>query len=112
MLHRDFDMESANAVVDAVNSAVSTISDLKSEQAKFEDKIREFQIALYTAKTQAEIDNYNSWIAYYQYISDALQEIIEKREIADRRNNIKRVVIFGGAIAVALFFSYSAYKKK
>lgn len=106
-----FDAESAVELVNSISQVASSIAEISAQKASYEQKVLEYKTALETARTQAQVDQYNQRIAYYQYVADALDEIIDAKKAINRRNNIKRVVIFGGAIAVSLWLAYSSYKK-
>lgn len=107
-----FDLESANNAVNAIADAFTSIADIKAQQEQYDAMVEKYKYELQLAKTQADITKINSYITYYQYISDSLQDMIEMKEKTDRNNNIKRVAIFGGAIAVALLLVGLAYKNK
>lgn len=101
----------AQLAVKAVDEVMGTIAECKKAKAEYEDLVRQHKAYLQQCRTQEEIAKMQSWIDYYQTIVDLLDEVIEKREKADKKNNTKRVLIFGGAISVAVLLTYLAVKR-
>lgn len=110
-LYGDFDVNSANQIVSSIDSTMSSVLEIRQAQEEYKEKLRENKLAKENARTQREIDAYQSWIDYYQYITDELDKLIKEKKEINRANNIKRVLIFGGAIAVSLLLVASAYKR-
>lgn len=103
--------KSAQAVVDSICDVATTITEIKQAQNEYEAKVAEYKLKLSNARTQEEIEILQSWIDYYSTIAETLEYVADAKTTADRRTNIKRFVIFGCAISVALYLSVVAYKK-
>ena len=101
----------ASQAVQAMDAVMTTIAEVKSAKANYEDLVRQHKAYLQQCRSQEEIAKMQSWIDYYQTIVDLLDEVIEKREKIDKKNNTKRVLIFGGAISVAVLLTYLAVKR-
>lgn len=113
-LFKDTDATEADYISQIISSSVditTNIMSVRTQKYELEARINEIREKRTQAVTEAIKKRYDEEIAYCEYVESILDELQYKLEQLQKKQQRKRIIIYGGCALIALFTIAVAYKK-
>lgn len=104
-LYSGADASQANiysAIIDSAATITSNIMSVKAKKLEMQAAIDEIKAKQQQALTDAMVRKYQEEIAYYEYIESILDDLQHKLEKMQRKQQRKRVIVYGGCALIML----------